>query len=137
MRARKQPFEADGPRFRQEAQRGFKERWEALSAPLQTLREAGERGVTHFGIALTTDRWASDLAAELLAEMPSAPLRNRAMVEGLFLPGDRVPEVGERVARTLSREREWAVLEKLARSATMAGGRAPIGLLNLALQGGA
>lgn len=59
------------------------------------LREAGERAVPLLAGAMTTDSWASILAVELLAEMPGAPLRNRALVRALFLPSDWVPETGE------------------------------------------
>ncbi len=86
--ARERLFEADLPKFTREYEAGFQDRQAALEVPLATLREAGERGVPHLGTALMTDSWASALAAENLVKMPRGPLRDRALVEALFVAGD-------------------------------------------------
>lgn len=110
-------FEADGVRFKAQYWEGFVDRRNALSGPLSVLREAGERGVLHLAAAMTVDSWASPLAADTLAEMPSGPLRDRAIVEALFLPGDFTPEAGERGVRAIPIQTRWSLFEEVTRTA--------------------
>ena len=120
-RARERLFEADLPKYRTQYAGGLAERKEGLAGPLAALRGAGERGVPHLGMVLATDTWASVLAADALESMPSGPLRYRALVEALFLPGDFVPEAGERAARTIAEARRWALFERTAVEVREAG----------------
>ncbi|MGI0054824.1 MAG: hypothetical protein ACREBZ_03770 [Thermoplasmata archaeon] len=119
--ARERLYEADRPMFRAKFQKGLEERHRALAGPLAILRNAGEEGVPHLALAMTTDTWASILAVELLAELPAGPLRDKALVESVFLPGDWAPEAGERAAGTIPLERRWSLFEAEAREAHRAG----------------
>lgn len=116
VEARERLFDADRLEFTHQYEAGFQERQRALEGPLVTLREAGERGVPHLGIALMTDSWASALAVENLAKMPNGPLRDRALVEALFASGDWAPEAGERAVPGISAETRWADFEDVART---------------------
>lgn len=115
--AREHLYEADRPKFHKKYGEGLEERKEALTEPLTVLREAGERGIPHLAMVMTTDTWASILAVDALEGMPSGPRRDRALVEALFLSGDWVPEAGERAALTMAPERRWPLFERVATAA--------------------
>jgi hypothetical protein len=121
VEAREGLFEADNPRFTSQYWEGFLERRAALSGPLSVLKQAGERGVLHLAAVMTTDSWANSLAADALAEMPSGPLRDRAIVEALFLVGDFTTAAGDRAAHTIPAETRWSLFEEVARTAQRDG----------------
>ncbi|MDE1821149.1 MAG: hypothetical protein KGJ23_10510 [Euryarchaeota archaeon] len=113
--------EADLPKYRKVADAGFEQRRASLAAPLGVFRDAGERAVPYLAGAMTTEGWAGILAVELLAEMPSTPLRNQALVEALFLPGEWAPEAAERATRSIDAARRWSLFEEVARNAQGGG----------------
>ncbi len=115
--ARERLFEADSPRFTKKYEEGYRERRNALSTPAAILRGAGERGVPHLAVVLMTNSWASLIAADALAEMPPSPLRNRALVEALFIRGDHPPETAERAIPSISPVERWALFQDVARQA--------------------
>lgn len=117
VRARERLFEADSPRFTEEFEEGFRERMNTLAEPLSILKNAGERGVPHLAVALMTDSWASDLAADVLARMPVGLSRNRALVEALFISGDRPPDTAEAVVPTIPEGERWGLFEEVTRAA--------------------
>jgi hypothetical protein len=119
--AREQLFDADSTRFTKLYEEGLRERKNALAAPSAILKASGERGVPHLAVALMTDSWASLIAAEALAEMPPSPLRNRALVEALFIRGDYPPEIGERAIPSIPPAERWALFQDVARQACDAG----------------
>jgi hypothetical protein len=114
-------FEANLPKFRKEFERGLKQRRIALAKPLAELKRAGERGGPHLAIALTSDSWAGVLAAGALEAMPSGPLRDRALVDSLFLADDWVSEAGERSASGILLDRRWSLFDLEAQEANAAG----------------
>ena len=120
VRARERLHEADLPKFQRRLGQGLEQRRRTLTEPLRILRDAGERAVPHLAMMMMTDSWASILAVEDLEVMPSSPLRDRALVEALFLPGDWIPEAGERAARTMDLQRRWPLFEAVAREAEAA-----------------
>jgi hypothetical protein len=120
-RARERLYDADLPQFRKKFEGGLEQRWIALAEPLALLQEAGEKAVPHLAMALSSDSWASILAARALGMMPSAPLRDRAMVDGLFLPGDWVPEASEGAVPGIPPDNRWPLFESVAKEAQAAG----------------
>lgn len=77
-------------------QRAHKERREAVADPIGTLTAGGDEGLAHLGVLLHTESWASSLALEAAVEASPGPRRDRLIVEGLFLPGDFVPDLAIR-----------------------------------------
>lgn len=112
---------ADHPRFTKEYQEGLRERAAAVEPTLRVLRTAGEAAVPHLAIRMMEDTWASVVAGECLAGMPSGPWRNRAVVEALFVSGDWLPEVAIVAVCNLGLEERWAAFEAVARSAAEDG----------------
>lgn len=115
--ARESLYDADSDRFKSQHWEGFQERKRAFASAIDVLTEAGERGALHLATALTVNSWASPLAADALVEMNSGPIRDRAVVESLFLWGDFAPEAGERGARTIPLTTRWPIFEEVAAAA--------------------
>jgi len=118
IEAREKLLTANGDAFELEYHEGLTERQNALQVPLAVLESAGERGVPHLGILLTEDTWSSILAVELLAKMPSGPLRDRALTEALFLPGDWPSDTSVQHLPAASAEAKWAAFENVVTQAT-------------------
>lgn len=107
----------DETRFTAQYHEGYRERREALAEPLKTLQEAKEAGIPHLCVRLHEDSWAGVLAVEALAEMPSGPLRDRAIVEALFSPGDWLNDTAVTASEKMSPEASWRSFEEVARQA--------------------
>ena len=122
VQARERLLEADDEsRFTKRYQEGYQERREALAKPLEVLTEAGEEGIPHLGVRLNEDSWASVLAIETLAEMPSSPLRDRAIVEALFTPGEWRNDTATRASQEMNPEASWAAFEHVVHQASKDG----------------
>lgn len=122
VQARERLLDADDEtRFTSRYQEGYQERREALAKPLEVLTEAGEAGIPHLGVRLNEDSWASVLAVEALAEMPSSPLRDRTIVEALFTPGEWRNDTATRASQELDSEAAWTAFEQVVRQASRDG----------------
>ncbi|MGQ0535089.1 MAG: YecA family protein [Methanobacteriota archaeon] len=88
---------------------------------LVALQTAGEAGVPYSGVLLHEPAWCSILAIQALVVMPKGPLRNRGLVEALFVSGDWVPDTAIQNVRDLSEAESWSALEAVANEAAGAG----------------
>ena len=109
--ARKSLFEAEDGAYVREEEDGLEERRLGLAQPLSTLRLAGEKAVPYLAMNLMTDSWAGILAMAELAEMPSNPSRDRALVEALFVSGDRRPHLADLAVSSIDPIRRWKMFE--------------------------
>lgn len=112
---------ANGPGFSSDYADGLAERQAALRMESSVLAAAGEAGVPHLGALLAEPTWSSALAAEILADMPSGPLRDLALAQALFMDGDGPADTALRGLRAAGEAAAWAAFERVVREARADG----------------